>query len=216
MVQVETAGSWRTKKAHLTEQACELLFHVSALKFGSFKLTSGKSSPFYIDLRIVPSYPEVFDKITDMYVLLIKNEADEFDRVAGVPTAGLPIATLVSYKLRAPLLYVRKTAKNHGTQRAVEGVLNDKDRVLLIDDLATTGSSLLDAARAIRSQGGIVAHAVVLIDREQGCVSNLSSNGIKLHYLMKVSQLLETLYRKGLITHSEYQSSIEYIKHEQI
>ncbi len=209
------AESWSMMKKHMAEQACELLFHVSALKFGSFKLTSGKLSPFYIDLRIVPSYPEVFDKITDMYVQLIRNEVEEFDRIAGVPTAGLPIAALVSYKLKVPLLYIRKAAKNHGTQRLVEGILNENDRVLLVDDLATTGSSLLNATQTIRYQRGMVEHAVVLIDREQGCIHNLSSNGVQLHYLMKVSQLLEILHRKGLITHSEYQNSMEYIKQEQ-
>lgn len=205
---------WRLEKVHLAEQACELLLHVSALKFGSFKLTSGKLSPFYIDLRLVPSYPEVFEKITDMYVRLIRNEVEVFDRIAGVPTAGLPIATLVSYKLKAPLIYVRKSAKEHGTQRAVEGVLNDGDRVLLVDDLATTGSSLLGAAQAIRSQGGKVEHAVVLIDREQGCANTLSSNGISLHFLISASQLFETLHRKGLITHLDYQRSIDYLRSE--
>lgn len=207
--------SWNLEKARLAEQACLLLFQISAVRFGSFKLTSGKTSPFYIDLRVVPSYPNVFEKITDMYVELIRNEIDAFNRIAGVPTAGLPIATLVSYKLKAPLLYVRKEAKGHGTQRMVEGILNEGERVLLVDDIATTGLSLLNAAQAIRSQGGKVEHAVVLVDREQGGVSILSSNGIQLHSIVRASQLFEVLHGKGLITFKDYQRAIKYLKSEQ-
>ncbi len=204
--------TWLLEKTRLAEQASILLYQVSALKFGSFKLASGKTSPFYIDMRIVPSHPEVFDKITDMYVEIIKNEINTMDKIAGVPTAGLPIATLVSYKLKTPLIYVRKTVKNHGTQHVVEGVLGNEDHVILVDDLATTGSSLIEAAQKIRLQGGIVEHAVVLIDREQGCLETLAKNGIALHALLKVSQLFETLKKKGLITSTDYSRSLEYLK----
>jgi len=206
--------SWEKRKLNLAEEVCELIQSISALKFGFFTLTSGKKSPIYIDLRVIPSYPEVFERITEIYLEIIKNEVGSFDKVAGVPTAGLPIATLVSYKLKAPMIYVRKSAKAHGTRSMVEGVLNLDDRVLIVDDLVTTGSSIAETAKAVRLSGGIVEHAVVLIDREQGGIENLLKEGIRLHSLLNITFLLETLHRKNLISTMDYHRAMKYLSTE--
>src|SRR5512139_2315684 len=155
-----------TKKAEMAK----ILTKIDALKFGVFKLTSGKSSPYYIDLRIVPSFPDAFKEIIDFYTQQIIDEIGtaKFDRIAGVPIAGIPFASQIAYNLRKPFLYVRKGIRRHGRKRRVEGLLVSGDRVLIVDDLVTTGLTLKKAAEAIRAEGGIVNQAIAFMDREEG------------------------------------------------
>ena len=148
---------------------------IGAVKFGEFTLSSGKKSPYYVDLRLAPSYPDVLDRIGDLYVDVVKNEIQprwKIDRIAGVPTAGLPVATVVSQKMRVPLIYVRKERKGYGLGKSIEGVVDSNDHILLVDDLVTTGHSTIEEAGILRSVGD-VHHVVVLVDREQGGSENL-------------------------------------------
>jgi orotate phosphoribosyltransferase len=206
--------SWEKQKQKYVKMACEFIRQTDALKFGEFVLTSGKKSPFYIDMRLFISYPDIFDKLCEIYSKIIQNEISEVDKIAGVPTAGLPIATLTSYKLRLPLIYVRKEPKPHGKSRMIEGVLNPNDNVVLVDDLVTSGKSLISAARAIRESGGIVKHAVTLLDREQGGRENLDTEGIELHSVVSINQLLEILRNLGYVDESNYHLAKEYIREE--
>ncbi len=152
------------------DEMANILFKIDALKFGVFKLTSGKASPYYIDLRVIPSFPDAFTEICDFYAETITNQIGlkTFDRIAGVPIAGIPFACQIAYNLKKPFLYVRKGFRLHGRERRVEGILVSGDRVLLIDDLVTTGLTLKKAAEAVRAEGGIVTEAVVFLDREEG------------------------------------------------
>ena len=103
---------------------CKILNRIGAIEFGIFKLTSGKTSPYYIDLRIVPSFPDAFRKVCDLYIKLIKKEigSQNFERVAGIPTAGISFASVVAYHFKKPFFYVRKEVKLHGRQRRIEGI----------------------------------------------------------------------------------------------
>ncbi len=181
-------------------ETCKVLDHIGALKFGAFKLTSGKLSPYYIDLRIVPSFPDAFEKICDFYVKFIKTEVglEEIDRIAGIPVAGIPFASIISFNLKKPFLYVRKGARLHGRERRIEGVIAPGNRVLLIDDLVTAGLSLLKTAKAITAEGGVVTDAVVLIDRQEGGKEKLEKNGIKLHALLNITEVVKTMHELGL------------------
>ena len=171
-------------------QLCQILYKIGALKFGTFKLTDGKISPYYIDLRLVPSFPDAFHKICEFYVKLIESitKIEKFKRIAGIPTAGLSFASVVAYRLNKSLVYPRPTQRRHGRERRVEGILLPGDRVLLLDDLVTSGSSLLKAASAIRAEGGVVSDAMVLIDREEGGKERLARNNIELHRLLKAEE----------------------------
>ena len=199
-----------TKRAEMAK----ILVKIDALKFGIFKLSSGKVSPYYIDLRVVPSFPDAFREICDFYISAIEAEVgvDNFDRVAGVPIAGIPFASQIAYNFKKPFLYVRKDVKLHGRERRVDGVLVSGDRVLLIDDLVTTGLNLNQAADAIRAEGGVVDEAVAFLDREEGGRETLEKNGIKIHTLLKISDVAKTLYEIGAVDEESLKTIMKQVK----
>jgi orotate phosphoribosyltransferase len=195
-------------------EIAKILHNIDALKFGVFKLTSGKASPYYVDLRVVPSFPDAFRQICDFYGEYIINQIglENFDRVAGVPLAGIPFASQIAYNLRKPFLYVRKGIRRHGRQRRVEGILVSGDRVLLVDDLVTTGLNLKKAAEAIKAEGGVVKEAVAFLDREEGGKEKLEKSGINIHTLLQMSEVANTLYEIGAIDEESLKTILMQIK----
>ena len=192
----------------------KVLDRIGALKFGAFKLTSGKMSPYYVDLRIVPSFPDVFEKICGSYVKFIRSEigTGEVDRIAGIPIAGIPFASVVAFNLKKPFLYVRKGARLHGRERRIEGIIAPGNRVLLMDDLVTTGLSLQKAAKAIMAEGGVVTDAVVLIDRQEGGREQLAKTGVKLHALLNITEIVSTLHDLGTIDEDQLRTILKQVK----
>jgi len=195
-------------------EICKILNKIGALQFGAFKLTSGKISPYYIDLRIVPSFPDAFQKVCSFYVKFINEEigVKNFERIAGIPVAGIPFASLLAYNLKKPFLYIRKGVRLHGRQRRIEGIIAPGNRVLVIDDLITTGLSLKEAAKAITAEGGVTTGAVVLLDREEGGREKLEESGIKLHALLKISEIADKLYEIGAIDEAQLKTILKQIK----
>ena len=210
MEDTSALSSWENEKAELSR----MLNRVGAIKFGTFKLTSGRTSPYYIDLRLVPSYPEAFKRICDLYIRLIEKElgAEGFDRIAGIPTAGMPFASVIAYHYKKPFLYIRSKVKLHGRERRIEGIIMPGNRVLLIDDLITTGLSLRKAAEAVRAEGGLVTDALVLLDREEGGKQRLAKGNIKLHYLLTASEVANKLYEQGTIEEEQLKTILKQAK----
>jgi len=206
--------SLEKEKEEMKAELCRILTKIGALKFGTFRLTSGKTSPYYIDLRVVPSFPDAFQRICDLYLNLVERDlgAKEFERVAGIPTAGIPFASVIAYRLRKPFLYVRAHPRLHGRERRVEGMIMPGNRVLLIDDLITTGQSLRRSATAIRAEGGVVTDAVVLMDREEGGKEKLAKDNVALHYLLRVSEAADRLYKMGVITEDQWKTILRQVK----
>ena len=196
------------------DRVANILFKIDAVKFGVFKLSSGKASPYYIDLRVIPSFPDVYREICDFYGSYITEQIGlkNFDRIAGIPLAGIPFASQIAYNLKKPFLYVRKGIKLHGRERRVEGVLVSGDRVLLVDDLLTTGLTLKKAADAVRAEGGVVTDAVVFLDREEGGRGRLEEDRVKLHPLLKISEIADTLYEIGAIDDESLKTILKQVK----
>ncbi|MGQ9469454.1 MAG: orotate phosphoribosyltransferase [Nitrososphaerales archaeon] len=205
---------WNERRFELIKELGRVLVKTGALQFGTFTLTSGKMSSYYIDLRIVPSLPEVFRKITDAFVEALKNMIglEKIDAIGGIPTAGLTYATAVAYKIEKPLLYVRKEPREHGTQKRVDGLLRPGWRVLILDDLITTGGSILRTTEAIRSEGGIVEDAIVLIDRMEGGRERLSTSNIQLKAIAKITELADLLYDMNVIGKDQRKAIYSMVK----
>ena len=207
---------WEEEKLFLMKQVGILLIKYNAIKFGDYTLTSGKKSPYYIDLRQTISSPITMDWIANSLTRIILNEIgrEKVDRILGVPTAGVPFATVVSQKLGIPLIYYRQARKEHGVRKKIEGILERNDRILIVDDLITTGESVIEAAEVIRDQGGVVNELVVLLDREQGGKERLRHVRIEPHVLFKISDAMTWLHNVGLIEDQVYETLRQYIEEE--
>jgi uridine monophosphate synthetase len=207
---------WEEEKLFLMKQVGILLIKNNAIKFGDYILASGKKSPYYIDLRQTISSPITMDWIANSLTRIILNEIGKhkIDKILGVPTAGVPFATVVSQKLGLPLIYYRQARKEHGVRKKIEGILDRNDRVLVIDDLITTGESVIETAEVVRDQGGVVSELVVLLDREQGGQQRLRSSRIEPHVLFKISDAMAWLNKVGLIEDKIYETLRRYIEEE--
>ena len=185
------------------------LFNYGCVKFGAFTLASGKESPIYIDLRRVVSFPDLFKLATASYIEVLK-ELD-FDLIAGVPYAALPLAAAAALKLNLPLIYPRKEAKAHGTGQKVEGAFQPGQRVVLMEDVITSGGSIMTAAETLRAAGLAVRDAVVMVDRKQGGVEALSRDDINVHPVLDIFEILDTLKSHVLIDDETYQRVKVYL-----
>jgi len=203
---------WITEQEKLKKELCDLLTRIGALKFGIFTLADGKLSPYYIDLRIVPSNPEAFAKIENFFSQMAMNSLNlkEVRRVAAIPTAGIPFASVLAFSLGKPFLYVRREA-THGRVKRIEGILVPGDMVLLVDDLITTGKTMLAALDAIRSEGGVVKDILVLIDRQEGGRAALEAQGVRLHNLIRMDEAARILYDMGSIDKEQLSAILKQI-----
>lgn len=165
------------------------LLAAGCIKFGLFTLKSGLQSPIYIDLRQVISYPQLLAQIGQAYLPLVRDL--QFDRLAGLPYAALPIATAVSLAGNYPMIYPRKEAKAYGTKAEIEGEYHPGETALIIDDLATTGGSKFEAIEKLTAAGLLVRDVVVLIDRQSGARQALERAGLRLHAVLTISEMLD-------------------------
>lgn len=198
----------RVKKGNrqkMIEELAMVLLKVKALQVGTFTLASGKLSSYYIDMRTVPSFPGAYRYTIDCYLELIKDSVglSRFDAIAGVPTAGLVYSSPVALELGKPMIYVRKEEKDYGLKKRIEGTIKPGWRVLVVDDVITTGTSKLPAIRAIKEEGGEVAGVAVLIDRLEGGRATMKKEGVPLYSLTDVIGMVETLHKNEAITADE-------------
>ncbi len=189
-----------------------LLADVGAIKFGEFTLASGKSSPYYIDLRVVPSFPDEFNKLTDLFVhWLSKHPEVKFTRIAGIPTAGISFATAICNRLNLPLLYIRSKPKAYGRQQRIEGILEKGDQVLVIDDLITDGGSKIEVVKPLKEAGAKVKDVLVVLDREQGGADQLKRENLSLHALAPISGIIKALAAENRLTQTKADRILAYI-----
>ena len=180
------------------EQFVLELERIGAIKFGSFTLKSGLTSPFYFDLRDMISFPYILEGIADLLVKRIKDM--EFDVLTGIPYTALPIASLVASKMQKPLVYMRKEEKAYGTGNNVIGKFEKGAKCLVIDDLITTGASKIETAEKYEKEGIVIEDFVVVIDRSSNGTEELAKDGYKLHSLITLDEIVQLLKSKNLIT----------------
>jgi orotate phosphoribosyltransferase len=197
----------------LETELSRILVKTGATKFGLFKLSSGKLSPYYIDLRMIPGDPKALQTVIEIYETMARSKigVTSFDRIAGVPTAGVPYASILAYTLSKPFLYVRRETKTHGGERRVEGQLFPGERVVLVDDLITTGKNTLQAAEAIRAEGGQVEDVIVLIDRQEGGAAALAQAQLKLCAFTTVTRIARRLHESAVIEDDQYKAILAQI-----
>jgi len=177
------------------------LYQNGAIKFGNFKLSSGKDSSYYIDLRIVPSFPHQFRKMIKTLQSSISEKIgfDNFDCIASVPTSGLVIASALAIETVKPLIYVRQKPKDYGTENVVEGKISPGSRVLLVDDVGTTGLSLLNAIKALKASKMVVTDAFTIINRFEGARELLASENVRLYEITDIIALSSILHEANLL-----------------
>ena len=177
------------------------LYQNDAIKFGNFKLSSGKDSPYYIDLRVVPSFPHQFRKMIKALQSSISEKIgfDNFDCIASVPTSGLVIASALAIETVKPLIYIRQKPKDYGTENVIEGKIAVGSRVLLVDDVGTTGLSLLNAIKVLKASKMIVTDAFTIINRFEGARELLASENVRLYEITDILALTSTLHKSGLL-----------------
>jgi uridine monophosphate synthetase len=175
----------------------DALLKAGCVKFGRFILKSGLESPIYMDLRQLVSDPVLLGQVASAYLPLLNRLT--FDRLAALPYAALPIATAISLQSGWPMVYPRKESKAYGTQAEIEGAYAEGERVVIIDDLATTGGSKFEAIEKLTEVGLLVNEVVVLIDRQSGAAETLAKAGYRLHAVFTLSQLLDHWEKRGSV-----------------
>ncbi len=178
------------------------LFKNNIIKFGNFTLTSGKKSSYYIDLRLVPSFPHEFRKmIKNLQKLIIEKVGfDNFDSIVSIPTGGLVIGSALAIEIVKPLIYVRNRAKDYGTAKSIEGKISSDTRVIMVDDIATTGISMLNGIKQLKEASISISEAFVIINRLDGADKTLNSVEVNLHQLTDILEITEILYKEKLVS----------------
>ena len=189
-----------------------LLFEASCVRFGDFVLHSGAHSPLYIDLRRLVTYPRILAEVASVYARMLGPL--KYERIAAIPYAALPIGTAVALQTGQPLIYPRREAKAYGTRRLIEGEYHAGERVVLLDDLITTGGSKLEALEPLLAEGLIVEDVVVLIDREQGGAQDLAQKGLRLHATLTLRELVDALAEGGQLAPTDAQRVRDYLASE--
>ncbi|MCS7260423.1 MAG: orotidine-5'-phosphate decarboxylase [Anaerolineae bacterium] len=203
-VRQRAVESYTTRiRRYVLRQLAQDLIASQCVRFGSFVLKSGITSPIYLDLRRLAAHPVILRRVAQAYVTILRDLT--FDRLAGVPYAALPIATAVALEMNMPFVYPRRETKDYGTQAVVEGEYRAGERVVLLDDIATTGDSKLEAIHKLESVGLQVRDIVVLIDRGQGAATALAQAHYRLHAVVTLPELLEEWLRSGAINRARYE-----------
>ncbi|KAK9508806.1 hypothetical protein O3M35_006273 [Rhynocoris fuscipes] len=198
------------------EDLCLKLCEVGALKFGNFKMKVGVNSPVYFDLRVITSFPKLMEELSQIVWKHIQDVGLNCKVICGVPYTALPIATLVSVNSNLPMLVRRKEPKKYGTMKIIEGKYLEGDTCLIIEDVVTSGGSILETASDLRKDGLIVTDVVVVIDRGQGGEKNLKQNGIRMHSIFTLSKILDILLQRKILDDGTVDSIKKYIKDNQI
>lgn len=189
-------------------------YKLGIIKFGRFTLKSGIESPFYVDLRPLASDPKILKKLANYLLEMLP--LDNFDIICGVPYAALPMATAMSLESYIPLIIKRKEAKSYGTKKLIEGIYEKGQNCLLVEDVITSGKSLVETIDEVENEGIKVSDIVVVLDREQGGKEKLEEKGYKVHSLFNISEVVEILREVNYIDDEEVARIRDFVNGNQV
>lgn len=164
-----------------------LLEETGALKFGDFELSSGKKSDYYIDIKKASTFPTFLKLIGNV----IAEKSSEIDKLAGVALGGVPLVVSASIYSKKPYLMIRKEKKEYGTSERIEGNFSKEDKIMMVEDVTTTGKSLYEAVKTLRDLGTNVNKAIVVVDRNEGAKEFLKSHKIDLISILEADEILK-------------------------
>lgn len=188
----------------------DALHRIGAVRTGDFVLKDGRRSPIYIDLRVLIAHPDVLKSVGE--ALHATAAPLQYDVVAGIPYAGLPIAVAMSIAGGKPMVYPRKETKDYGTKKRVEGVFAEGARALVIDDVITTGGAKIEAIEPLREAGLVVEDILVVVDRQQADPSVLRDAGLRLHSVLTLNQILDRLEGDGRLSSAEAERARAFVQ----
>lgn len=164
----------------------QLLLDTGALKFGDFTLTSGAKSPYYVDVKLASTKPHALRALAKGLAPWAAGHA----LLAGMELGAVPLVTAVALEASLPYVILRKKPREHGTGQRIEGAFTPGQRVLLVEDVATTGKTMVESLALLRAAGLVVDRAACVVDREQGGSQALAAQGVELRCLVKAAELL--------------------------
>ena len=188
------------------------LHQMDAIKFGQFTLKSGIISPVYFDLRVMVSDPKLMAAIAKIMGEMIKESKIKSDLLCGVPYTALPLATLMSVDKDIPSIIKRKEKKEYGTKKMIEGKFEAGQSCLIIEDVITSGASVLETTAELKNEGLDVTDVIVFLDREQGGKETLEEKKIRVHSVINVKQLMEILYDAKKVSDEEKRKVEDFVK----
>ena len=175
----------QTNRPSERQQIVDLLLASGSVRFGQFTLASGQTSRVYIDVKRAWTDPA---RLTIMAEALARRVGDA-DRLAGMELGAVPLVVATALRTGRPYLVIRKAAKDHGTRQRFEGEIPPGARVLLLEDVSSTGGSALESVQIIREAGGRVSRALVVIDRGMGAIERLRAEGVALEPLVTLAEI---------------------------
>jgi len=185
------------------------LYQIGAVKFGQFTLKSGQPSKIYLDLRQIISYPDILRSVAEAMWHTI--HSSKFNLVCGVPYTALPIATCLSLQHDIAMIMRRKEKKTYGTKQQIEGSFQPGQVCLIIEDIITTGGSILETTDDLEAAGLKIHDAIVLINREQGGEANLNARKIKLHSVLTLNLVMKELLDLNVLSDQENKIVLELL-----
>lgn len=186
-----------------------MLFRSGCVKFGSFVLKSGVRSPIYLDLRVLVAFPPLLKNVALEYVSILNKL--QYDHIAALPYAGMPIGTAVSLESQVSMIYPRKETKSYGTKAQIEGLYASGDTAVILDDIVTSGASVQEGLEKLRANLLKVNDVVVLIDRESGGRDKLVDDGLRVHSVFKFRDLLALWRSEKLISEQSYSQTMDFL-----
>ena len=200
----------------IASKTASFLLQINAIKLNiqnPYKWSSGWNSPIYCDNRICLSFPKIRDFLANSIAEEIKKNVSNNFIIAGVATGAIGIGMLVANKLNAPFIYVRPKKKKHGRKNQIEGTLNKNEKVIVIEDLISTGKSSLNAVDAIQNNGAKVIFMIALFTYGfEIAKKNFTNKNIELKTLCDYKNLIETAKDNNLINEDEIKSLLRWRK----